>query len=106
MDSMKTTMIEKEIAYEQFLESHIPILIVYGMRGGGEGKSVALEAVMEYKRMNVIVHTMNSLPTEFRNNGLNPIDKVIYHVIAGEDYFVDALEKRYGDKVQIVYFTN
>lgn len=103
---MKTSMNEKEVAYEQFLESQIPILIVFGMRGGGEGKSVALESIMQYKRMNVIVHTMECLPTLFMNNGSNPIEKVIYHLITGEEYFMEALQKRYGSNVQTVYFTN
>ncbi len=106
MDSVKRTMNEKELAYEEFLESDLPILIVYGMRGGGEGKTAALENIILNIRMNVLVHTADDLPRLFKHNSSNQIQKVIYHVVVGEDYFLEALEKRHGDSSKIVYFTN
>jgi hypothetical protein len=106
MDSVKRTMNEKELAYEEFLESDTPILIVYGMRGGGEGKTAALENIILNIRMNVLVHTADDLPRLFKHNSSNHIEKVIYHVVVGEDYFLEALEKRHGNSAKIVYFTN
>ncbi len=102
---------DKVAAYNNFLVSYDDVLIVFGVEGGGEGKSAALNHILlnsegydlvlltDYKPFPVMINKYN----ENYANHDGEMPKIIYHLLKGQEFFMDALIKMYSN-VRVVYF--
>ena len=106
MTSIVTTLDKKIHTYTTFFKDESKtLLLVIGMRGGGEHDSFALHIALADKHSNILVYTESGEPQIYRQNTEEYSHKTIFHVFKDDIELIEGLKKKYGSHVSVAYFS-